>query len=295
MADPRPTVGFIGLGLMGSRMAGRLLDCGFPLVVWNRTASKADALVARGALRMPSPERLAADSAAIVTMIADPAALFEVADACAPALRTGQVFIDMSTVGPQASREAAALVRSRGAAFVDAPVLGSLAPAASGDLIVFAGGGDADIAAARPVLAALGKRLFRCGPTGSGSALKVVANLMICRMVEALGEALALGTRQGLPGETVLEMLDAGALASPMWKRGATLLECEPPLHFPLRHAVKDLTLAEQAARECGASLPAAPAVRAVFEAALARGLGEADYSVVVREMLHLSRAAPLP
>jgi 3-hydroxyisobutyrate dehydrogenase-like beta-hydroxyacid dehydrogenase len=285
MSANAPVAGFIGLGLMGSRMAGRLLDRGFALTVWNRTPAKCEPLVARGARLARSAEALVRDVPIAITMVVDPEALDRVIEQASPALGPGKLWVDMSTVGPLASRRAAERVHARGAAFVDAPVLGSLAPAAAGELMIFAGGAAPDLEGARPVFEALGKRTIPCGPVGSGSALKIVANMMICRMVEALGEAFSLGMRQGLSGEVILDMMQSSALASPMWNRGTTLLAGDPPVHFPLTHAIKDLRLAEEAARAVSAKTPANPAVRGVFEDALKAGLGDADYSMAARRL----------
>ena len=162
-------IAFIGLGIMGSPMAKRLLAAGYPLTVWNRTASRAEPLQAEGANVAASPAEAVREADVVITMLADPTAVREVMDGIARHLRPGTTLIEASTIGPQAVEEVAALLPG-GVALIDAPVMGSADRAASGQLVVLAGG---DITRVRPVLEVFGT-VTECGAVGHGAALKVV-------------------------------------------------------------------------------------------------------------------------
>jgi 3-hydroxyisobutyrate dehydrogenase-like beta-hydroxyacid dehydrogenase len=282
----RETVGFIGLGLMGAQMAGRLQERGFPLVLYNRTGDKAAPLLAKGANRADSPAALARRCPIIGLMVTDGSAVRELCageTGLAAGLGPGKLVINFSTVGIQAAREEDGLIRATGAAYLDAPVLGSVKPAANGELIVFAGGESTALERARPVLEALSTRVYHVGPAGQGSALKLIANMLLARYVEALGDVLSLSRCFGLEPGLVIDAIQSGALASPMWDKGKILLEGPPPLHFPLRSMVKDLRLLDEETERSGINLPVQEAVFERFLEALQSGLGDRDYSELAR------------
>jgi len=282
-------IGFIGLGLMGSAMAGRLLDQGFPLVVYNRTASKAGALLARGAERADSPAAVAREADRIGLMVLDGRAvhaLLDGAEGLSRGLGAGKLVVNFSTVGTAAALELNAAVLSTGAMYLDAPVLGSIEPAASGQLILFAGGSKDALERGKTLLEAVSRRIFHTGEAGSASAVKLVANMLLARYVETLGEVLSLCRGFSLDPALMLEVMQTGALASPMWEKARVLASGSPPLHFPLRHMIKDLNLLDEEIERLGISLPAQEAVHETFVEALQSGMGDRDYSEVVRFLL---------
>ena len=215
----RPTVGFIGLGMIGLPMAERLLEQGLPLVVWNRTVEKADALVRRGALRAATPEELAASSEIVVTMVTDGRALESVTlgpGGVAAALAPGKVHCDMSTIDPDTSRRLAAHYAAQGVHFLHAPVLGSKRAAAAGTLLIFAGGSSEGLQKCAPVFAALGKKTWHWDQAATATYVKLACNLLLGGMMELLGESLVLAAKAGVAPQTLLEIVGASALAAPM-------------------------------------------------------------------------------
>jgi 3-hydroxyisobutyrate dehydrogenase-like beta-hydroxyacid dehydrogenase len=224
------TIAFIGLGIMGSPMAGRLLAAGYPLTVWNRTASRAEPLRAEGATVAASPAEAVREADVVITMLADPTAVREVIGAIARHLRPGTTVIEASTIGPQALGEVAALLPGS-VALVDAPVMGSADRAASGQLVVLAGG---DLTKVRPILEVFGT-VTECGAVGYGAALKVVLINAVIAGVTVVGEAMALGDAFGLP----TELGPLAGIAGRAFAQGA---------NYPLRLAAKDVTLATASA-----------------------------------------------
>ncbi|MFF7436709.1 NAD(P)-binding domain-containing protein [Streptomyces sp. NPDC008122] len=247
--QPPQKIAFLGLGSMGLPMARRLLDAGHPLTVWNRTAAKADALVADGAVRAATPAEAVGDADVVVTMLADPAAALAVADELIPALRPGVHWIDTSTVGPETVADLAARIPD-GVTLIDAPVMGSVDRAAAGELLILAGGDTAPVAA---VLAPLGT-VTPCGGSGTGAALKLVLINAAIGGVAVVAEALALAGSLGLPRELALRTLGAGPLAGAVARATAT------GAHFPVALAAKDVALATATAK-----LPVLEAVHAAL------------------------------
>ncbi|MFB7515267.1 NAD(P)-dependent oxidoreductase [Streptomyces sp. NPDC056144] len=258
-------IAFLGLGSMGLPMARRLLDAGHPLTVWNRTAAKADGLVADGATRAATPADAVRDADVVVTMLADPAAAIAVADELIPALRPGTHWIDTSTVGPDTVRALADRL-PEGVVLIDAPVMGSVDRAAAGELLILAGGDTAPVA---PVLDLLGT-VTPCGGPGDGAALKLVLINAVIGGVALVAETLALAEGLGLPRELALRTLAQGPLAGAVGRATAT------GSYFPVALAAKDVALATAAAK-----LPVLEAVHAALTAD--PGLLAEDLSAVVR------------
>jgi len=281
---PKPAVAFLGLGSMGRPMAGRLLDLGFPLRVWNRTATTAKTLT--GSAVAATPGDCVSGSAVIVTMLADSAALEAVLDgpngilaAIAKEKRALRpVIVDMGTTG---RREAIAIgkrVEASGARFIDAPVSGSVRPAARGDLVALVGGAVRSVERARPVLDALCKKVIHAGPIGQGQALKVVLNGIGAHHFVAFASMLALGEKAGLARDILLDAFTTGAFATPSYlgKRDKLLARDFTP-EFSLDLALKDVALNVQLQHECGLKLPVVRAIIADLERAVAAGLGPLD------------------
>ncbi len=277
-------VAFIGTGLMGAPMAERLLRAGHRLTVWNRTASKTRNLAAMGATVADSPSEAAAGAGAVVTMLADPPALDQVAFGAggfAQALAPGSLFIEMSTIGPDHLLSVAGRLPA-GVRVVDAPVLGSVPQAIEGSLEIFAGGEEADVAAAMPILTVLGNTT-RIGPPGSGAALKLVVNSALVSLQCLLGECLALGDSFDISQAIVLDALSASSLGPVVAKKRDNVETGVFTPRFTLANGIKDAALVEQAARSREVPLRLAPAAHSWYADALAGGLGGEDYSAVVK------------
>ncbi|MFJ9776769.1 NAD(P)-dependent oxidoreductase [Kitasatospora sp. NPDC101157] len=224
-------IAFLGLGRMGRPMARRLAAAGYPLTVWNRSPGRAGGLT-----EAASPAEAVAGAGIVVTMLSDPHAVAAVAARFTPHLAPGTLWIDMSSIGPQAVAGLRAQLPD-GVAMVDAPVIGSVGPAADGALGVLAGGEDADLERAEPVLAHLG-RVRRCGGPGTGAALKVAVIGGIVASVTVLHEVLAVAGELGVSQDVALEVLAAGPLAGALARARSTESD------FPVRLAAKDLALA---------------------------------------------------
>lgn len=283
----KPTVGFVGLGLMGRPMALNLARAGFPLVVWNRTASKADALVEAGARLAASPRELAAAADVVLTIVSDPPAVEAVlwgADGVLAGLRPGSLVIDSSTVSPTLAERAAAACAALGASFLDAPVTGGTWGAEKGELVFLIGGEASTLERARPVLDAMGKRLFHLGPNGAGQTVKLAMNLLFALEVGALSEALSLVVYAGLPAVRLIEVMQASMGRAPVLDVKAPLmLEQRYAPSFPIRLMHKDLGLALDLANRLGVPLPTAAASREVYSAVRGSTDEDLDYAAVAK------------
>jgi 3-hydroxyisobutyrate dehydrogenase-like beta-hydroxyacid dehydrogenase len=279
---------FLGLGLMGTPMATRLLEAGHDVTVWNRTSVKTKPLADRGASAASSPAQAASGVDVAITMVANPQALERVVfagDGLAAALRPGQVLMDMSTVGPDAVRSVAARL-PHGVAMVDAPVRGSVPQATQGQLAIYAGATEAAFARVQPILATLGT-LHHVGGPGSGAATKVVVNSTLGAAIAALGEALALGETLGLDRKTLLDVLAESPLGTTVsGKRGNVESGSYPP-SFKLSLALKDLHLVTEAAERADRRLELASASQAWLERASRDGAGDLDYSAVIETIVN--------
>jgi len=281
------TLAFIGLGQMGLPMAGRLLDAGHDLVVWNRTPDKAEALVARGARLVDTPAEAARQGEAVFTMLSNPEALEEVVfgpDGLAGGMgednNGAHTLIEMSTVGPDVMRELSERV-PEGVDVIDAPVLGSVPQATDGSLKIFVGA-EPDLAEVwMPVLEALG-RPIHMGPPGSGAAMKLVTNSILGALMSGLAEALTLADAFALDQSTVLDILAESPIGVTVKSKRELIESGRFPANFKLSLATKDLRLVTGTAQNAGLQLPLAMAARAWFELSDADGLGGFDYSAVI-------------
>lgn len=270
-------VGFIGIGRMGLPMARNVLAAGFPLTVFNRTPERCEPLAAAGATVATTPRELAAASDLVVTMVADAAAvraLLEGPDGILTGAAPGLVLAEMSTIGPLAARELAALCAEHGVEMLDAPVSGSTAVAETAGLAVMVGGEAAAFERARPVLAAMSKAQFHLGPSGAGAAVKVGLNVIIAATTVAVSEALVLAEEAGVEREAAYEVIGSSAVASPFveYKRAAFLDPDGTPTAFALELMAKDLGLARALGERDGVPLLGAAASAEAM--ALAAGLG---------------------
>ncbi|HEY0703512.1 MAG TPA: NAD(P)-dependent oxidoreductase [Candidatus Acidoferrales bacterium] len=283
----KPNVGLIGLGLMGAPMGLNLLKAGFPLTVWNRTASRAEPLVKQGAKLASNPKEVAAQADVLITIVSDPPALESVLWGDGKALeglRRGGIYIDSSTVSPDLERRVAADCTARGVDFLDAPVTGGTWGAEKGELVFMIGGEAGVLKRAQPVLDALGKKFFLLGPNGAGQSVKLGMNLILAMQVDALAEALALVTAAGVEGQRLVEVLQSSmGRAALLDIKAPLMLKKEYESSFPLRLMQKDLRLALELAREKGVNLPAATAAYETYTAVKNSSKDDPDYAAVAR------------
>jgi 3-hydroxyisobutyrate dehydrogenase-like beta-hydroxyacid dehydrogenase len=276
-------IGFCGLGRMGAPMAGRLIDAGHDVIVWNRTRQRAEPLSERGAKVAETPAQAASGAGALITMLTDADVLDAVLfgpDGGGEALRPGSMLIEMSTIGPDAVRA----VRDRlpdAVAMIDAPVLGSIPQAEAGELNVLVGANDDDLARFRDVLATLGQ-VAHIGPPGSGAAMKLVANSTLGALVATLGEALALGDALDLDQGTVLDVLMGTPMAIVIERQRSMIESGSYRPAFSLSLARKDLRLVTEAAADRDRDLRVASASESWLDQAEGAGLGDLNYSAVI-------------
>ena len=283
----KPTIGFIGLGLMGKPMAGNLLKAGFSVVVWNRTRSRADELVSAGARFGANPRDTASQADVLITIVSDPPAIEDILWGTGNALdglRRGATLIDSSTISPDLARRVAAACAEKGVDYLDAPVTGGDWGAKKGELVFMIGGKPEVFEKAKPVFEAMGKKFFLLGPNGSGQTVKLAMNLILALEVEALAEALALATRGGVAGEKLVEVMQSSmARAGVLDVKAPSILKNEFPASFPLRLMHKDMRLALELAAEEGVTLPAAAAAYATYSAVKDASKDDPDFAAVAR------------
>jgi 3-hydroxyisobutyrate dehydrogenase-like beta-hydroxyacid dehydrogenase len=286
-------VGFMGLGIMGSAMAGNILKAGYPLTVYNRTRDKAAPLVKAGAQVADTPLALAEAADVIITMVTGPDALYDLLwgeNGAAEGLTPEKVFINMSSVAPSFILELGKTLAPSGARFIDAPVSGTKKPAEEGTLVILAGGNQERIRQLEPLLLTMGKKVIYCGKAGQGSMMKMFINLLLGVMMEGFAEALNFGRLGGLDFDSMLETVASGAMNSPMFQVKAPLIkEKNFPASFPLKHLAKDCKFVVDTAYEIGAPVPVGQVLLHLYRLGWAKGWGDEDISAIARVMEHLS------
>jgi 3-hydroxyisobutyrate dehydrogenase-like beta-hydroxyacid dehydrogenase len=284
---PQTKVGLIGLGLMGKPMGMNLLKAGFPLTVWNRTASRADELVAAGAKLAQTPRELAANSEFVLSIVSDPPALEEVLwgqNGAMQGLQRGSIYVDSSTVSPALARKVAKAGEERGVRFLDAPVTGGDWGAKKGELVFMVGGDAATLAEVEPVFRVLGKKWFHLGPNGAGQTIKLAMNLILALEVDALAEALALVTAAGLQGEKLVEVMQSSMARSGVLDiKSQNFLKGDYTPSFPLRLMHKDMRLALELAQQTHVELPATEAAYKTYSMVKEAAKDDLDYSAVMK------------
>jgi 3-hydroxyisobutyrate dehydrogenase len=281
-------IALLGLGLMGSGMAGRLLDAGYPLTVWNRTPDKTQALADRGAKVAQSPRQAVAGATVVISMLADVPVCRDVWLGRGEAIlgtAPGTVLVESSTITVEWIEELDRAAKEHGCELVDAPVTGSKPQAAAGQLLFLAGGSSAALDSITPILKAMGRDVVHVGPVGSGARLKLINNFLSGSQVAALAEALSLIERSGLDAQKALGVLTEGAPGSPLVKllSGRMVARQYEP-NFVLRLMAKDLRYAVSEADHQGLDLDMGRAALRVFEHAISAGQGEDDMSAVVEQ-----------
>jgi 3-hydroxyisobutyrate dehydrogenase len=281
-------IALLGLGLMGSGMAGRLLDAGYPLSIWNRTQGKTQALADRGARVAKSPRDAAKNAQVVISMLADVLVCRDVWLGRGEALvdaAPGTILVESSTVTVEWIEELDRAAREHGCELVDAPVTGSKAQAEAGQLLFLAGGQASTLDKITPILKAMGRDVVHVGPVGSGARLKLINNFLSGSQAAALAEALSLIERSGLDIEKALGVLTEGAPGSPIVKvlsGRMTQRQYEP--QFLLRLMAKDLRYAVSEADHQDLDLDIGRAALRVFEHAITAGQGEEDMAAVVEQ-----------
>jgi 3-hydroxyisobutyrate dehydrogenase len=281
-------IALLGLGLMGSGMAGRLLDAGYPLTIWNRTPGKTQALADRGAKVAQSPRQAVTGATVVISMLADVPVCRDVWLGRGEAIlgaAPGTVLVESSTITVEWIEELDRAAKEHGCELVDAPVTGSKPQAAAGQLLFLAGGSSAALDSITPILKAMGRDVVHVGPVGSGARLKLINNFLSGSQVAALAEALSLIERSGLDAQKALGVLTEGAPGSPLVKllSGRMMARQYEP-NFLLRLMAKDLRYAVSEADHQGLDLDMGRAALRVFEHAISAGQGEDDMSAVVEQ-----------
>jgi len=289
MMSSKPRVALIGLGLMGSGMARRLLGASFPLTVYNRNPQPAALLAEEGAHVAASPREAAARADVVLSMVSDDVAARAVwlgeQGALAGAAR-GTVLVDCSTVTVGWIEELSRAALAAGCPLLDAPVTGSKPQAAAGELLFLVGGSAEALETARPVLAVMSRAIVHLGPTGSGALLKLVNNFLCGVQAASLAEALALVERSGLDRVKAIEVLTAGAPGSPLIKTlAARMAARDYKPNFTLKLAAKDMNYAVGEGRRHGLPLTTVVPVLDLYGRAIADGHGDEDFSVVVEPL----------
>jgi 3-hydroxyisobutyrate dehydrogenase-like beta-hydroxyacid dehydrogenase len=290
-------LGFVGLGAMGGRMARRLLDAGYTLYGYNRTAAKAADLVRAGMTLAASPREVAERADVVFTMVTDDTALEAVTrppEGLLAGWRPGAILVEMSTVSPAVVERLAVAVAARSGALLDAPVSGSPATLDAGQLSFMVGGDPAALERARPYLEAIGPTITHVGPVGLAKSMKIAVNLGLAVQMLAFAEAVALAEKAGVDRARAVEVLLKSVIASPMVKyRGPFVLGMPEEALFDVDMIQKDLRLALDMARASGVALPSVSLTHELLTAAKGLGLAKYDFAVVFDVIANLSNLPP--
>jgi 3-hydroxyisobutyrate dehydrogenase-like beta-hydroxyacid dehydrogenase len=281
------SVGFVGLGIMGSRQAGNLAKAGYELTVYNRTRARAEEWVAEhGGQLAGSPREVAERSDVVITRVVDGAQVEEMIlgeDGALAGAREGTLFVDMSTIAPATARSLAERLSAEGHAFVDAPVTGSSPKAEAGTLTIMVGGAHEDVERARPLFEVMGEKIVHAGEAGQGQAVKVLSQGVTAVNCATLAQAITVGRRIGLDLEALLQVMTGGSSDSTMRElKGQAMVDHEIPVLFKLEHMLKDVQLCLEESRGSGASFPFAALAGELYSAGVGRGLGQQDFAAVL-------------
>ena len=278
-------IGFIGLGIMGSRMAANLQKADHKLIIYNRSRKKAEALIKEGAEWCDTPAQLAQKVDILFTMLAHPDAVSQVAfggDGYIENMKPHSIWVDCSTVNPSFSKAMAAEAQRRQIRHVDAPVLGTKKPAQEGQLVFYVGGEKEDIETLMPYFEIMGKAVKHVGDHGMGASIKMVVNLLVAQNIIIFSEAVALGRALGFSREMLFETLLDGPMAAPYLSlKRPKIEEGIYEADFPLKWMHKDLHLVALTAYEKGVALPTTNVAKEVFLQAKQCGLGEKDFAAI--------------
>ena len=286
-------LGFVGLGVMGSRIAKRLLDAGHQVAGYNRTRAKAQWLLDAGMKWGDSPRAVAEASDIVFSMVTNTAALSAVAngdDGILAGLPRGKVYVDMSTVSPAASRELAARVAAQGSQMLDAPVSGSVITLEQGNLSIMVGGDQATFQKIKPILQNIGPKVNYVGANGLAVTMKIATNLSLAVQMLAFSEGVLLAEKASIPRATAVEVLLNSVIASPMVKyRGPFVLKMPDEAWFDVNMMQKDMTLALELGRQLDVPLPATAATNEMLTAARGMGLAKEDFAVMFEALARMA------
>ena len=280
------TIGFIGLGIMGRPMAHNILKAGFPLVVQNRHQGVTDEFLAAGARAGTRPRDIAASCDVVITMLPGPAQVEEVLlgpGGIIEGAHAGLVVIDMSTIAPVVTNALADRLAERGVAMLDAPVSGGDKGAIAGTLSIMVGGDDDTFRRCMPIFQALGKTIVHVGGSGAGQVVKACNQIVVALVIEAVSEALVLGSKAGVDPAKILQVLGGGLAANRVMElRGASMLAHDFTPGGRVRFHHKDLGFALETARRYGVSLPVTALVDQMFASLEVKGRGDLDHSALL-------------
>jgi 3-hydroxyisobutyrate dehydrogenase-like beta-hydroxyacid dehydrogenase len=309
-------IGFIGLGIMGSRMAANLQKSGYELIVFNRTRAKAQPLLDAGASFAESPAQLAEQVDVVFTMLAHPDAVEEAAlgvDGFLSHLRRDALWVDCSSVNPSFTKQMAAAALTRQIGFLDAPVTGSAPVADEAKLVFWVGADPGDLESLRPLLLCMGTRIVHMGGHGMGTSMKMVINLLLGIEMAAFAEGLALGERLGISRRMLFDSLLGMPAVAPFLAAKRQKIESgNYDVEFPLRWMQKDLDLAERSGQEAGMRTSLADAANQMYRVAIKEGHATEDFSAIYESaigntenqreidstsghVIHSARAVPAP
>lgn len=280
------TIGFIGLGIMGKPMAYNLMKAGYKLVITNRNSAPMDELAAKGATAVGNPQAVAEKSDVIITMLPDSPQVRAVVTGGGGVLagaKEGTLVIDMSTISPVVTQEVAQAALAHGVRMLDAPVSGGDVGAQQGTLSIMVGGSAEDFEQAKPLLEVLGKTIVHVGGIGAGQVVKACNQIVVALTIEAVSEALVLGSKAGVDPAVILKVLSGGLAANRVMEvRGPNFLkhDFQPGFKIALHH--KDLGIALASGREYGVALPVTAIVDQMLMALKLRGQGDQDHSAIL-------------
>ena len=280
-------IGFIGLGIMGSRMAANLIKGNYQVSVYNRSREKADHILEAGAIWADFPKNLAANSDVIITMLANPEVVEAVALGENGFLKVpgeGRIWVDCSTVNPSFAKNMASKASLAGYRFLEAPVAGTKAPAESGELVFFVGGEEQVMAKVQPLFDLMGKKTIPMGTHGQGASIKMIVNLMLAQTMVAFSEGMALGQSLGIPQDKLLNIMLNVPVVPPYLAALRGKIESNHfEANFPMRLMKKDLHLVAQSAHECGIAMPTTNLVKELFAMGLQEGWADEDFSAIYK------------
>jgi len=286
-------LGFVGLGVMGGRMAKRLIDAGHSVTGYNRTKAKAQWLIDAGMKWADSARAVAEASEMTFSMVTNTEALEAVArgpDGIIAGLGPGKIYIDMSTVSPAASRALAAEVKAKSAVMLDAPVSGSVATLEEGKLSIMVGGEREAVERARPILLAIGPKVTHVGPNGLAVSMKIATNLSLAVQMLAFSEGVLLAEKSGIARETAVEVLLNSVIASPMIKyRGPFVLQQPDEAWFDVNMMQKDVLLAMELARKHNVPVPTTAVSNEFLTAACGMGWEKSDFAIVFEVLARMA------
>ena len=288
----KPSIGFIGMGHMGSHMAQRLLDAGYQVTVYDRTKEKTQELEQRGAQVAHTPKELAANCQVVMACVTNDEAQHDVMfgpEGALAGVHAGSMMIDLSTVSPDASRRLFQAAKEQGITVIDAAVSGSVPQVDQGSLVIFVGGEHKTYQECKPILDVLGQNSFYMGASGMGTTMKLVVNTLLGLGMQALAEAIALGEKAGVEKGLLLDVLGQTAVLTPGQKSKLEDVRREQyPTNFALSLMHKDFSLVLSQAYDVSVSMPATAAAQQMYTAAMAKGM-DADFSIMIQFMEELA------